>query len=80
MSKSPATALPRVSSASAPRLSLIRSALNWAWMKWERTRMLHQLAELSDEHLKDIGVERRAIGDVVERELQRLRRRDLTIR
>jgi uncharacterized protein YjiS (DUF1127 family) len=44
----------------------------------QRNRALGQLGELSDAHLKDIGIERREIGSVVERELQRLRRSDLS--
>jgi uncharacterized protein YjiS (DUF1127 family) len=44
---------------------------------FQRIRTIDELNELSDEHLRDIGVERREIGSVVERELQRLRRSDL---
>ena len=43
-----------------------------------RTRTINELAGLSDQHLKDIGVERREIGAIVDSELQRLRRSDLT--
>ena len=42
-----------------------------------RTRTINELSGLSDQHLKDIGVERREIGSMVEAELQRLRRSDL---
>jgi uncharacterized protein YjiS (DUF1127 family) len=54
-----------------------RSLLAQAREAWQRTRTLNQLNELSDAHLKDIGVERREIGSVVEYELARLRRSDL---
>ena len=43
-----------------------------------RMRAINELNGLSDRHLKDIGVERREIGTIVESELQRLRRSDLT--
>ncbi len=59
---------------------IVRSLFVWFRHASERNHTLDQLNELSDEHLKDIGVERRDIGFVVDRELERLRRSDLVWR
>ena len=44
---------------------------------WQRSCAVNELNGLSDRHLRDIGVERREIGSVIDRELARLRRGDL---
>jgi uncharacterized protein YjiS (DUF1127 family) len=44
---------------------------------WQRSCAVNELNGLSDRHLRDIGVERREIGSVIDRELARLRWSDL---
>ena len=56
---------------------LVGSLLSWIGSRWLKLRALNELNELSDSHLKDIGIDRREIGSVVDRELSRLRRSDL---
>jgi uncharacterized protein YjiS (DUF1127 family) len=59
---------------------IVRSIFVWFRHASERNSTFDQLNELSDEHLRDIGVDRRDIGSVVERELERLRRSDIVWR
>ena len=72
MFKSPATTSP-----AAVRSDVITSLWTRLSQAWQRNRTIDQLSDLSDEHLRDIGVDRRDIGQVVDRELARLRRSDL---
>jgi uncharacterized protein YjiS (DUF1127 family) len=58
----------------------LASILTWLGDCWLKMHAVNELSELSDADLKDIGVDRREIGSVVDRELARLRRSDLTWR
>lgn len=69
-------------SASARGASVRAPKALWLALAWLRARLLKlraldELTGLSDADLRDIGMERRDIGSVVDRELARLRRNDL---
>jgi uncharacterized protein YjiS (DUF1127 family) len=77
MFKSPAAGW-QSSRESVRRPGPVATILTWAGEAWRRMRAVDALDGLSDRHLKDIGIDRREIGSVVECELARLRRSDLT--
>jgi uncharacterized protein YjiS (DUF1127 family) len=55
--------------------SLVRRALNHLVERVQHFKAVNELDQLSDRQLRDIGVERRQIDEVAERELARLRSR-----
>jgi uncharacterized protein YjiS (DUF1127 family) len=57
--------------------ALLAPIVAWTGGMLRRMRAVDQLSDLSDAHLRDIGIDRREIGPVVERELARLRRSDV---
>jgi uncharacterized protein YjiS (DUF1127 family) len=59
----------------ASRSSLARRALNHLVERVQHFKAVNELERLSDRQLRDIGVERRQIDEIAERELARLRSR-----
>ena len=65
----------RGASVRAPRA--ISLALGWLRVRLLKLKAMDELTDLTDADLRDIGMERRDIATVVDRELARLRRNDL---
>jgi uncharacterized protein YjiS (DUF1127 family) len=65
----------RGASVRAPKV--ISLALAWLRARLLKLRAMDELTGLTDADLRDIGMERRDIASVVDRELARLRRNDL---
>jgi uncharacterized protein YjiS (DUF1127 family) len=59
----------------ASRGSLTRRALNYFVDQVQHFKAVNELEQLSDRQLRDIGVERRQIEVIAEREIARLRSR-----
>jgi len=59
----------------ASRSSLARRVLNHLVGRVQHFKVVNELERLSDRQLRDIGVERRQIDEIAERELARLRSR-----
>ncbi len=57
------------------RASLAQRALSYLGEQIQRFQAVNELEQLSDRQLRDIGVERRQIEAVAEREIARLRTR-----
>jgi uncharacterized protein YjiS (DUF1127 family) len=59
----------------AAHASLVRRALNYLVEPIQRLKAINELEGLSERQLRDIGVDRREIKEIAERELTRLRSR-----
>ena len=55
----------------------LSSAFGWVRSRFLRLNAMDELTGLTDADLRDIGIDRRDIVSVVDRELARLRRNDL---
>ena len=58
-----------------PQASVVQRALNYLGEQIQRFHAVNELEQLSDRQLRDIGVDRRQIEAVAEREIARLRTR-----
>lgn len=70
MSNSTGFSLPQ---AHDPRASLAKRALSYLGDQFRRFKAVNELEQLSDRQLRDIGVDRRQIEVIAEREIARLR-------
>jgi uncharacterized protein YjiS (DUF1127 family) len=59
----------------SPRPSLVGRAVSRLVDRIVRFRAVNELEQLSDRQLRDIGVDRRQIAQIAEREIARLRER-----
>lgn len=62
-----------LSQAHAARVSLAKRAFSYLGDQFHRFKAVNELEQLSDRQLRDIGVDRRQIEAVAEREIARLR-------
>jgi uncharacterized protein YjiS (DUF1127 family) len=67
------TGFPLHEAREARQASLVRRALDYLGDRFRRFTAINELKQLSDRQLRDIGVDRRQIEAVAEREIARLR-------